>query len=566
MYGWVIAKNIDISFLDEPNTKQYFVDGYNIFVNVMNKFEKDTVFRFEEGKICLLDGVILNKKELLEEKRESIWQKLFEKLVLQENFPSVLRGCFNGVIYDRNKKVFTVYTNHVGDRPVYYYFHKDKMLISSNYNYMLKALKYNNISLTVDEMAVKCMLTYGYMLEDITFCKEIHRLLPGTKLNIIGNNADQYEIIRYYQISNKENLSITEDEAIELVDQSFRKAVKREFEKDKEYGYKHLVDLSGGLDSRMVSWVANDMGYKDQLNISYCKEGYYDEKISKEIAKYLNHEYMFKYLDDKKFLYDIEEITDKNFCAATYFGITGGNRLLQSLNMKVFGLEHTGQLGDALLSTYYQEKEENFSLPKFGEKGYSKYFECEFDESILKKHKNKEVFAIYERGFLGVCSTHFIRQNYTEVSSPFLDVDFMDMCLAIPFELRKNHNLYLKWIEKKYPDALHFVWEKTRVRMTKCWQIRSKIKMTGVKIKHIIEKYVMKKQYTDTMNPFEYWYSQDEKIREFLNTYYRENEEYLMKLEEDDRSQIQNMFEHSNAIDKMLVLTAIAGVKKIYVK
>ena len=36
MYGWVIAKNIDISFLDESNTKQYFVDGYNIFVNVMN--------------------------------------------------------------------------------------------------------------------------------------------------------------------------------------------------------------------------------------------------------------------------------------------------------------------------------------------------------------------------------------------------------------------------------------------------------------------------------------------------------------------------------------------------
>lgn len=76
----------------------------------------------------------------------------------------------------------------------------------------------------------------------------------------------------------------------------------------------------------------------------------------------------------------------------------------------------------------------------------------------------------------------------------------------------------------------------------------------------------MKKQYTDTMNPFEYWYSQDEKIREFLNTYYRENEEYLMQLENNDISQIKNMFEHSNAIDKMLVLTAIAGVKKIYVK
>ena len=68
------------------------------------------------------------------------------------------------------------------------------------------------------------------------------------------------------------------------------------------------------------------------------------------------------------------------------------------------------------------------------------------------------------------------------------------------------------------------------------------------------------------MNPFEYWYSKMKKIREFLNTYYRENEEYLMQLENNDISQIKNMFEHSNAIDKMLVLTAIAGVKKIYVK
>ncbi len=566
MYGWVVAKNIDISFLSGLNAKQYFVDEYNIFVNVMNKFKEDTVFRFEEGKICLLDGVILNKKELLEEKKEDVWPKLFERLALQGDFPSCLRGCFNGVIYDKDKKVFTVYTNHVGDRPVYYYFHKDKMLISSNYNYMLEILKDNNISLSVNEMAVKCMVTYGYMLEDITFCQEIHRLLPGTKLNIKNNNTDQYELSQYYQVNNEEKLSITEDEAIELVDRSFRKAVKREFEKDREYGYKHLVDLSGGLDSRMVSWVANDMGYKDQLNISYCKEGYYDEKISKEIAKYLNHEYMFKYLDDKKFLYDIEEITDKNFCAATYFGITGGNRLLKSLNMNLFGLEHTGQMGDAMLSTFYQSKTENFASPVFGEKTYSSYLKFGFDESILMKYKNKELLAISERGFLGACSSHLIRQNYTEVSSPFIDVDFMNTCLAIPFEIRKNHNLYLKWIEKKYPNALQFVWEKTRVKMTKGWQARSKIKMTGVKIKHVIEKYVMKKQYTDTMNPFEYWYSQDEKIREFLSAYYEENREYLMKVEENDRSQIQNMFEHSGAIDKMLVLTAIAGVKKVYVK
>ena len=36
----LLQKNIDISILCESNAKQYFVEGYNIFLNVMNKFEK----------------------------------------------------------------------------------------------------------------------------------------------------------------------------------------------------------------------------------------------------------------------------------------------------------------------------------------------------------------------------------------------------------------------------------------------------------------------------------------------------------------------------------------------
>ena len=146
--------------------------------------------------------------------------------------------------------------------------------ISSNYNYMLEVLKYNNISISVNMTAVKYMLTYGYMLENVTFCQEIHRLLPGTKLSVTKDTTS-YEIVRYYQIDNERNINMTEDEAIECIDRSFRKAIEREFEKDIEYGYKHLVDLSGGLDSRMVSWVGDDMGYVEQLNVSYCKEGYY---------------------------------------------------------------------------------------------------------------------------------------------------------------------------------------------------------------------------------------------------------------------------------------------------
>lgn len=78
------------------------------------------------------------------------------------------------------------------------------------------------------------------------------------------------------------------------------------------------------------------------------------------------------------------------------------------------------------------------------------------------------------------------------------------------------------------------------------------------------EKIILKKAYADTMNPFEYWYAEDAEIRTFFDSYFTENKSYLAKLEEKDRIEMEEMFEQSNVIDKMLVLTAIAGVKKIY--
>ncbi len=58
-----------------------------------------------------------------------------------------------------------------------------------------------------------------------------------------------------------------------------------EFDKDIEYGYKHLVSLSGGLDSRMTTYVANDLGYGDSIvNLTFSKTNYVDEQTAKDIA------------------------------------------------------------------------------------------------------------------------------------------------------------------------------------------------------------------------------------------------------------------------------------------
>ena len=60
--------------------------------------------------------------------------------------------------------------------------------------------------------------------------------------------------------------------------------MKRVFEKDLEYGYKHLVALSGGLDSRMTAWVGHNMGYTNMLNYTFSQTDYLDETVPKEIT------------------------------------------------------------------------------------------------------------------------------------------------------------------------------------------------------------------------------------------------------------------------------------------
>lgn len=44
-------------------------------------------------------------------------------------------------------------------------------------------------------------------------------------------------------------------------------------------------------------------------------------------------------------------------------------------------------------------------------------------------------------------------------------LDFLEFALPIPYELRKNHYIYKKWILKKYPDAAEFEWEKIKVKI-----------------------------------------------------------------------------------------------------
>ncbi len=372
-------------------------------------------------------------------------------------------------------------------------------------------------------------------------------------------NGD-FQVLRYFRVDNTPDNTQTEDEIIENVDRLFREAVKQEFEKDREYGYKHIASLSGGLDSRMTVWVAHELGYTQQLNLTFSQSGYIDETVAKQITSDLKHEWVFFSLDNGIYLKNLEEMIGITYGNTLYSGAAHVNHAVSRINFERYGLYHTGQLGDVVLGTYYSRGDpETPYYPGAG--AYSTKLIRKDETRYLKwSYPNEEVFKFYNRGFNGILSGNLPVQKYTEVSSPFLDVDFFTYCLKIPFKYRFNHVIYKKWILKKHSEAAKYVWEKMQAPIT-ATTIKIKGRELTLKALHrkiinrIINKDPLKSKWH--MNPIDYWYETNEDLRKFFHEYYHQNIG-LIKNEKVKRMLV-HLFEKGNTIEKTQVLTLLAA-------
>lgn len=554
MYGWLYFENIDCAEnIWKSGTLEKIGRGY-LYTNLLNKFYKDTV-KMPAG--YFLEGYVLNKQELMNGIGKGLWEDSFVELSRQADFPTMLRGSFAGLCMKDTEQIF--FTDHTGSKSLYYYMADGRLIVSTRLNWIVTLLRYNHIPYTYNELAARYMLTYGFMIDDSSFILEIHRVLPGCRLVV---SEEGYVCEQYYMPTFDHMEDITEEQAVDKIDTAFRRAVQREFEKDREYGYRHLVDLSGGLDSRMVSWVAHDLGFRDQVNFTYCKADYLDYKISSRIARDLKHEYYYKQLDDCIWLYDIDEILALNNGEAAYDSITGGKAFLSVLRNDLFGMEHTGMLGDVIISCYAGSEDVACGKPFYGANACSDRLSFTFDNSILEHYENQEIFTLYTRGFLGMLATYAIRQEYFEVASPFLDVDFLDVCCSIPVRYRAHHYIYLKWLSERYSEATGYGWEKWAGVQPKkeLWLLRDAT-FAKRRLKRMAGQFLGHK-FSDNMNPVDYWYDRDPEVQIFLQKYY-EDAIGASCISNGLRADIRLLFEQGNVTEKAQALTVL-GMGKLY--
>ncbi|MDU6394590.1 MAG: hypothetical protein E6554_06100 [Bacteroides sp.] len=492
-----------------------FIKNKNIacYAHFLEKFTDDKIFKENDSYLLLLDGVVLNKKQLMTTAKVSDW---FSYLTMQyeekgNTFFDELRGSFCGLLVDKPKRCSILFTDHIGSKFIYYTRQDNTFACSTMIANLYKFRHANHLKCTLSEQGAIMLLTYGFMLENYTLCEEVKKVQPGCYVIFENGQITEH---RYCMLDNTPDYSITLSDAIDLYDQEFRRAVALEFEKDKEYGYHHMVALSGGLDCRMTSWVAHEMGYTDQLNITFSQTDYWDEIVSKQIATYLKHEWLFKALDNGLWLYNLDNVLEITGGNVLYYGQAHGMSLYKYLNFEDFGILHSGQLGGG------QEKGESFS---YGDGAYSTKYLHLLDIKQLEKYPNKEIGMYYCRYFNGTMQGQIPVYAYLETTAPFIDWDALSRISKVPISMRYAgiDTLQNKWIIAKYPKAADFVWESIKSKITEptitiAGRTRT-IRQCREAIKnklHFGKNGNCSKMH---MNPIEYYLQTNFELRDFIN-------------------------------------------------
>lgn len=580
--------NSNINFAEEKRKKlvvnSITTKNYQVERRVVNKFMNDRLFADLDDYLVVVEGVVLNNHELIEQYQTTSWVDCVIKMyqTCGDAFFKDFRGSFSGLFFDKKQDKWLIYTNHIGDKQVFLYRIADKdYIFASEIGFIVDTLKTNGISVSLDKTGAYFALTHGFVIEDKTLVEGVSKLIAGTYYKIEKGELTE---ITYHRFSNKPK-EMSAQEAIEGIEEYFTKAVRLQFEKDKEYGYKHITCLSGGLDSRMTVMVAHELGYNKQLNTTFSQSNYLDFTVPQQIATDLHHDFIFKTLDGGDFMDKIDEITPITYGSTCYFGISHGKSLYDNINFEPYGLIHTGMIGDAIIGTFFKKNKYN-SEYKLGQGAYSvEVIERLGDYKFKEVYENEEVFCLYTRAFTGANQGQTYFQEVTESVSPFCDVDFIEFCYSIPLNLRYNHKIYFDWIFSKHPKAADYIWEKIKRKISPIenttprrmivlgkeiptltdkdflpWLRGSILRRLGLRKKGAKPK-TLKIATKDNMNPVDYWYETNPYIRSFMHKYWNDNKHFIIdrQLSED----MNHLFNDCVLYDKLQALSVLSTIKLI---
>jgi len=494
------------------DTNVFFDSGYDSFVIKNERLE------------IAVEGVILNKKQLLKDHNLSSFPEFFEKLYLKSKIASIkeLEGEFRGYAWDKAENTVIVFTNPTSTQRVFYSGQKEGVFIDSHLVRLNSNLLQNQIITNPDITNLYKLLAFGNMLENETPIDNVFKILDGHYIEIDLNTQSITEK-KYFDLDKISYFTGTKEKAVVALDDIFSDSIQLEYEKDKELNSKHFTLLSGGLDSRMGLLYASKLGHKPNEVLCFSQSGYLDETISRQIAKDYNIDYKFQSLDGGLYLKYIDKLTELSEGCGLFTGGIHVHYAFEKLQDTNFKIVHSGSIGDGILGGFntvpHRQKPGDFKIVV--NRKFLPKVRADFDK-ILKQYESEELFYLrnvaYNRTVLGAQ----VIQQYAYQTSPFMTKTMLEFAISLPEKWKINQKLYLEWLNQCMPKAADYVWEKTGMRPDAQWK-----NTIGPKVKKRISKLwntkVTRRAGRTSMYPYEFYYYNSQDIQTYYQTYFDSN-------------------------------------------
>jgi len=420
---------------------------YNIPMNEVDSFISDLVLQNRHGSISIDDA---------------------------ENFLLNSDGEFVIVIYDKPSEDLIILNDIFGRLPFYYFEDDQQFVLSREVKFISEFISHVDF----DRFALADYLLFGYPLGKRTLIKDVKRLDPAVLLEYHRDSGRlKVNPVHVWNCEEKfTKISPHKEHAISLV-KLFQDAAKCRVES--LTGFKNLVSLSGGLDSRAVAMALKEVDSKvtSVTFLDYERKASEDVDVAQTLVQKFHLDWKLIKLKKRAFkdlmclikmkdglnsahmgfLLDFfVQIKRKFGSKVVYYTGDGGDKVLPYLRT----LKEIGSMNE-LIDVIIDEQASAFELNDVVKlSGISSEQIREEITKILMDFPENDLnqkyvhFVIFERGnkrnFEGEDRNRF----YFWSTSPFWSPKLFDYSMKIPDSYKKHLTLYRMFLERLDRNSL----------------------------------------------------------------------------------------------------------------
>lgn len=262
------------------------------------------------------------------------------------DFLKKMEGMFAFAIYDLKKRIWILARDRIGEKPLYYYLHKDFFLFGSE----LKSLLITGlIPKEIDKDALSRYFQLTYIPAPKSIIQNVYKLMPATVMTITEKGEVYTDT--YWKLENKSENDLYSD--YNYCKKQLREALFNSVEQRMISDVPIGAFLSGGFDSSIIVGIMSKLSNKpvNTFTIGYKEKQYDESPLAKLVAEKNNTNHRVLTLDWNTVISDLDTILnnmDEPFADSSLIA----THAVSKMTKEYVTVALTGDAGDELFAGY----------------------------------------------------------------------------------------------------------------------------------------------------------------------------------------------------------------------